>query len=267
MAISGGFMTIFLNNYIHAFPTWTWPIFTLAFVGLAAYLMIRGVHISTTLGQRLLRLRVRHPAAGQHHRHHPARRPASRCIRSTRITWQSGAKGLGLGFPAVLWMFIGWEAAGPLAEETDKPRKNIPRALFASVALMLGSFMLFAYATVESFGENVDKLSSAPIPFVTVASHELSALAFLAYVAGVTSTVGCLIAATNSQARLLFNSGREGLFPKWLGKVSHKHGTPVRALHGLPGHRPRGLLRLGRHPGHLRRSRCSPSLPRWARSS
>ena len=49
-------------------------------------------------------------------------------------------------------------------------------------------------------------------------------------VAGVTSTVGCLIAATNSQARLLFNSGREGLFPKWLGKVSAKHGTPVRAL-------------------------------------
>ena len=95
---------------------------------------------------------------------------------------------------------------------------------------MLGSFMLFAYATVESFGENVTKLSSAPIPFITMASHELSALAFLAYVAGVTSTVGCLIAATNSQARLLFNSGREGLFPKWLGKVSAKHGTPVRAL-------------------------------------
>ena len=45
MAISGGFMTMFLQNYFHSFPTWTWPIF----VGVrrrAAFLMIRGVHIS-----------------------------------------------------------------------------------------------------------------------------------------------------------------------------------------------------------------------------
>ena len=46
MAISGGFMTMFLQNYFHSFPTWTWPIFVLAFVGLAAVLMIRGVHLS-----------------------------------------------------------------------------------------------------------------------------------------------------------------------------------------------------------------------------
>ena len=229
MAISGGFMTIFLNNYIHAFPTGTWPIFTIAFVALAAYLMIKGVHISTRwasaffIFEFVILLLVSVIAIIQH--------AGSLTLHPFNPHYlANGAKGLGLGFPLAVYMFIGWEAAGPLAEETDQPRKNIPRALFASVALMLGSFMLFAYATVESFGENVDKLSSAPIPFITVASHELSALAFLAYIAGVTSTVGCLIAATNSQARLLFNSGREGLFPKWIGKVSSRHGTPVRAL-------------------------------------
>ena len=95
---------------------------------------------------------------------------------------------------------------------------------------MMGSFVLFAYATVEAFGENVTKLTAAPIPFIAVAQKELALLAFLAYVAGVTSTVGCLIAAVNSQARLMFNSGREGLLPKWLGKVSSKRGTPVNAL-------------------------------------
>ena len=47
MAISGGFMTMFLQNYFHSFPSWTWPIFVCAFVGLAAFLMIRGVHLST----------------------------------------------------------------------------------------------------------------------------------------------------------------------------------------------------------------------------
>ena len=174
MAISGGFMTIFLNNYFHAFPTWTWPIFTLAFVGLAAFLMIRGVHISTRWAgvffvfEFVILLLVSIIAIIQHAGHltlHPF----------NPHYLASGVKGLGLGFPLAVYMFIGWEAAGPLAEETDQPRKNIPRALFASVALMLGSFVLFAYATVEAFGENVDKLTAAPIPFITVARQELAA--------------------------------------------------------------------------------------------
>jgi len=229
MAISGGFMTMFLQNYFHSFPTWTWPIFVLAFVGGAAFLMIRGVHLSVRwagaffIFEFTILMLVSIIALIQNAGH------------LTLAPFNphyllSGVKGLGLGFPLAVYMFIGWEAAGPMAEETDKPRKNIPRALFASVALMMGSFVLFAYATVEAFGQNVTKLTAAPIPFIAVAQKELAFLAFLAYIAGVTSTVGCLIAAVNSQARLMFNSGREGLLPKWLGKVSAKRGTPVNAL-------------------------------------
>jgi amino acid transporter len=229
MAISGGFMTMFLQNYFHGFPTWTWPIFVMAFVGGAAFLVIKGVHVSTRWAGALflfeftVLLLVSIIALIQHGSHltlHPF----------NPHYLLSGVKGLGLGFPLAVYLFIGWEAAGPMAEETDQPRKNIPRALFASVALMLGSFVLFAYATVEAFGENVTKLTAAPIPFIAVAQKELAFLAFLAYIAGVTSTVGCLIAAVNSQARLMFHSGREGLLPKWLGKVSAKRGTPVNAL-------------------------------------
>ena len=229
MAISGGFMTMFLQNYFPSFPTWTWPFFVLAFVGMAAVLMIRGVHLSTRWAgaffvfEFTILMLVSIIALIQNHGHltlHPF----------MPHYLLSGFTGLGLGFPLAVYMFIGWEAAGPMAEETDQPRRNIPRALFASVGLMLFSFVLFAYATVEAFGENVDKLTSASIPFIAVAQKELALLAFLAYIAGVTSTVGCLIAAVNSQARLLFNSGREGLLPKRLGKVSQKHGTPVTAL-------------------------------------
>jgi amino acid transporter len=229
MAISGGFMTMFLQNYFHSFPSWTWPIFTLAFVGGAAFLVIRGVHVSVRwagaffLFEFIILMLVSIIALIQHAGH------LSLAPFNPHYLL-SGFKGLGLGFPLAVYMFIGWEAAGPMAEETDQPRKNIPRALFLSVALMLGSFVLFAYATVEAFGQNVTKLTAAPIPFIAVAQKELAFLAFLAYIAGVTSTVGCLISAVNSQARLMFNSGREGLFPKWLGKVSAKNGTPVNAL-------------------------------------
>jgi len=39
-----------------------------------------------------------------------------------------------------------------------------------------------------------------------------------------------LISAVNSQARLIFNAGREGLLPRWLGKVHPTRRTPVNAM-------------------------------------
>ncbi len=51
-----------------------------------------------------------------------------------------------------------------------------------------------------------------------------------AWIAGLTSTLGVLISAVNSQARLIFNAGREGLLPRWLGKVHPTRRTPVNAM-------------------------------------
>ena len=39
-----------------------------------------------------------------------------------------------------------------------------------------------------------------------------------------------LIAAVNSQCRLIFNAGREGLLPRWIGKVQPVRRTPVNAI-------------------------------------
>jgi len=49
---------------------------------------------------------------------------------------------------------------------------------------------------------------------------------FFAYLAGFTSIMGSLIAATNSQARLIFSSGREGLLPAVTARVTEKSRTP-----------------------------------------
>jgi amino acid transporter len=106
----------------------------------------------------------------------------------------------------------------------------VPRAVFLSIALMLVGYVLYSYATATGFLYNVTALGSAAIPFINV-SHEVAAwLAFLAYMAGITSTLGVLISAVNSQARLIFNAGREGLLPRWLGRVHPTRRTPVNAI-------------------------------------
>jgi amino acid transporter len=143
----------------------------------------------------------------------------------------NGFTGLAAGFPLAIYLFIGWENSAALAEETGNPRRNVPRAVFLSIALMGVGYVLFAFATVTGFGYNGAKLGAASIPFITVAHNILSGFAFFAYLAGLTSTVGVLISAVNSQARLIFNAGREGLLPSWIGKVHPVRRTPMNAIY------------------------------------
>jgi amino acid transporter/signal transduction histidine kinase len=229
LVMSGGFTAIFLHRYLPGVPASSWPWLMVVFVSAAAYLMVRGVHISTRwagifFAFEIAVLVVVTLSALVHHADHLTLHPFDPRYLS------NGFKGLGLGFPLAVYLFIGWENSAALAEETENPRRNVPRALFASVGLMLLSYVLFAYATVEGFGENVAALTATPIPFITLADSVLGVLAFLAYLAGVTSTLACLIAAVNSQSRLLFHAGREGLLPSWVGRVYARRRTPVNAL-------------------------------------
>jgi amino acid transporter len=89
-----------------------------------------------------------------------------------------GFGGLAAGFPLAIYLFIGWENSAALAEETGNPRRNVPWAVFLSVAIM---------------------------------------------------------AAVNSQCRLVFNAGREGLLPRWIGKVDPVRRTPINAIFAFVG--------------------------------
>src|SRR5262249_52245971 len=91
----------------------------------------------------------------------------------------------------------------------------------------------FAYSTVSGFDNNASKLGAAAIPFLTVAHNISGFLAVCGYIAGMTSTLGVLISAANSQARLIFNAGREGLLPSWIGKVHATRRTPMNAIYAF----------------------------------
>jgi amino acid transporter len=66
--------------------------------------------------------------------------------------------------------------------------------------------------------------------------------------AGLTSTLGVLIAAVNSQCRLIFNAGREGLLPSWIGRVHPVRRTPINAIITFVG--VAGAITLGWAIGH-----------------
>jgi len=95
---------------------------------------------------------------------------------------------------------------------------------------MLVGYILYSYATATGFKYSVVALNSATIPFINVSHDVASWLALIAWIAGLTSTLGVLISAVNSQARLIFNAGREGLLPRWIGRVQPGRQTPRNAI-------------------------------------
>src|SRR6201996_6696333 len=227
LAICGGYISIVLQYYFNV--SIPWVIFSVIFTLGAIFMMVRGVAVSTKLagfffGFEMLVLIVVSVAALIKNGGHLSAVP----FEPSHIT--NGFSGLAAGFPLAIYLFIGWENSAALAEETANPRRNVPRAVFLSITLMVIGYILYAYATATGFGYNVTALGSAAIPFINV-SHDVAAwLAFFAYIAGITSTLGVLISAVNSQSRLIFNAGREGLLPRWLGKVHPQRRTPVNAI-------------------------------------
>jgi amino acid transporter len=228
LAISGGFLSDILQYYFG----WNvpWIILSVLLTAGATVMTIRGVGVSTKLAGfffafEMLVLVVVSVVILIKNGGHLSVVP----FEPSHIT--KGFSGLAAGFPLAIYLFIGWENSAALAEETGNPRRNVPRAVYLSIAMMIVGYVLFAFATVTGFHYNGTTLAASSIPFISVAHDALAGFAFFAYVAGLTSTVGVLISAVNSQARLIFNAGREGLLPRWIGKVHPDRKTPMNAIY------------------------------------
>ena len=227
LVIAGGFLSMMLDYYFSV--SIPWIIFSVLFTAGAMLMMIRGVAVSTKLagfffGFELLVLFVVAIATLIKNGGHLSVAP----FEPKNIT--NGFSGLAAGFPLAVYLFIGWENSAALAEETNNPRRNVPRAVFMSIGLMAVTYLIVAYSTVSGFHYDGKALAGAEIPFISVAHAVAAWLALIAYLAGITSTLGVLIAAVNSQCRLIFNAGREGLVPRWVGRVHPVRRTPVNAI-------------------------------------
>jgi amino acid transporter len=225
--MSGGMVTLTLDHYTSWHPAWE-PIALLLTAG-AIWLTIRGVSLSTRavgiavvvqVGVMVLVCVVVLIDERSH-------------LSSIPFAWshlRGGLGGLSAGFPLALYMFIGWENGPALAEEARDPRRTIPRALYISVAIATALFVLFAYATVTGFHYDVSSIGRSSVPFLTVADHYLGDGAVLAWAAGIISVLATLVAASNSQSRMLYDAGRTGLLPAALGRIRGTAATPVNAI-------------------------------------
>ncbi|MDE2318859.1 MAG: APC family permease [Rhodospirillales bacterium] len=227
VAISGGWahdtIKLFLGINI------PWQILSIAATVICAFLVSRGVKISTTWAAiffyfELTLLLIGAVAMLVVNRGSLSLAPFSPAHLS------GGLAGIGLGFPLAVYSFVGWENSATLAEETANPRKNIPKALMAGTVAIGIVYVFLAYSTEIAFHNNATAIGNSSIPYIDAIKSSAPALLFVAYFAGVTSIFSCLLGLTNSQARILFSAGREGLLPKFFGKIHPQHKTPHVAM-------------------------------------
>jgi amino acid transporter len=127
----------------------------------------------------------------------------------------------------------GWEAAAPLAEETENPRRNIPRAIMASIVIIGVMLILVLWGQIIGWGvNNLTKLpTSSELPALVIAHRVWGGLWWLALLAMFTSVFGASLACQNVATRMWYRMGRAGVLPAAFATVNPKRKTPTVAIH------------------------------------
>lgn len=148
-------------------------------------------------------------------------------------TGSYGVYGLLAAASVVFFAFIGFDVVATTAEETKEPQKDVPRGIFASLAIVTVLYVLVTLvvtgmvsykdlATKEVDGKPVKATLATAFDAVDMnwAAHIISVGAL----AGLTTVVMVLMLG---QTRVLFAMSRDGLLPRSLAKTSD-NGVPVR---------------------------------------
>ncbi len=137
----------------------------------------------------------------------------------------------GLFYAAALSFFayMGFEDIVKLAEETRAPERNIPRALFAANGIVLVIYVALAMLVVS--GMPWRELAAEPAPLAAVVESKWGrAGVLLVGIAALFSTSNTLLSNMLGSSRVIAYMGREVAPMRWLGHVSSKRSTPMRAL-------------------------------------
>lgn len=166
-------------------------------------------------------------------------------------------------------MFIGFESAANLAEETADPKRHVPRAVMLSLTVVGAYFVVVAYAQDAGFGLNGTAWKDSVFPLQALASgHEFGSAGFgdfmsvLIIIDILAVAIGVGVAATRGMLAM----ARQGRLPAALAVTHARYRTPARAaaLLGVVSVIAIIAVRLGN--GIFSRATGSPHIlqPQWA---
>jgi amino acid transporter len=148
-----------------------------------------------------------------------------------------GFSGILFGVLYGVLIFVGFETAANLAEETAEPKRSIPRAVLGAVVLVSIFYLIASYAEVAGFGFDLSVITSPEVagaPLFALgapgspAGSEfwLKILLVVVFLDMLAVYVGAAVAST----RGVFAMARDRRLPAPLASVSQRYGTPAGAI-------------------------------------
>jgi len=144
-----------------------------------------------------------------------------------------GWSGIFFGIIYAILLFVGFESAANLGEETAHPKRSVPIAIIGSVVVVGLIFLVGAYAQDIGFGLNATKWAASPAPLLTLGARGdfgNPVLLDLLNIVVILDIMAVGIGASVSTTRGMFAMARDRRIPKSFAKVDRKYGTPVNAI-------------------------------------
>jgi amino acid transporter len=133
-----------------------------------------------------------------------------------------------------LLIFVGFETAANLAEETSQPKRQIPRAVLLSVAIVSVFYLIGSYTQVAGFHFSLETFSTpdvflAPV-FALGGQYSSTGTVRLLELIVLLDMMAVGIGAAVASTRGVFAMSRDRRLPGILAKVSGRFGTPAGAI-------------------------------------
>jgi amino acid transporter/nucleotide-binding universal stress UspA family protein len=139
---------------------------------------------------------------------------------------------MGLTFIA----FEGYEIIVQAGEEVKNPRRNVPKAVFLSLAIVIPIYMLIAFVAIGAVNPDTDiptyqwLAKYAELGIAEAARQFMPFGTLLLLIGGILSTMSALNATTYSSTRVSFAMGRDKNLPDAFAQVHSRRRTPYKAL-------------------------------------
>ncbi len=155
--------------------------------------------------------------------------------------WGGVFAAMGLTFIA----FEGYEIIAQTSEEVEDPKRNVPRAVFLSLLIVIPIYLLVALVAIGAVtppaGMSVTRFlgEEKEVALVAAADQFVIGGGIVILVGGLLSTLSALNATIYSSSRVAFAMARDASLPQAVARVHPTKGTPARRHPGLdhPHHR------------------------------
>ncbi len=134
----------------------------------------------------------------------------------------AGLAGISTGASLVFFSFIGFDAASTAGEEARNPKRDLPRAIMISLALVTTLYVLVALTAVGAVGADALGGSGASLAMVLqVVTGKGWAPVVLAFGA-VLAIASVVLTVLYGQTRILVSMSRDGLMPPLLSRINRR---------------------------------------------